>query len=192
MGGPVPVQIFGEHNLQNLHGAKKVCESLGISELQFYQSIPLFKGAAKRMELVKEKEDRAMYRDFAHAPSKLKATASAVKNQFPDRKLVAVQELHTYSSLNQDFLPNYAHTMDTADEAIIYLNPHAVALKKLKLMDEETLRNGFKRQDLRLFTDSQELKSYLLSLDYKNTNLLLMSSGNYDNMDLEGIKAKFD
>ena len=192
LGGPVPVQIFGEHNLQNLHGAKKECESLGISELQFYQSIPLFKGAAKRMELVKEKEDRAMYRDFAHAPSKLKATASAVKNQFPDRKLVAVQELHTYSSLNQDFLPNYAHTMDTADEAIIYLNPHAVALKKLKLMDEETLRNGFKRQDLRLFTDSQELKSYLLSLDYKNTNLLLMSSGNYDNMDLEGIKAKFD
>lgn len=190
--GEIPIHIFGEHNLQNLLGAKKVCEALGLTESQFYDSIQSFKGAAKRMELIKAKEDRALYRDFAHAPSKLKATANAVKSQFPERKLIAVQELHTYSSLNKDFLPNYEGTMDSPDEAIIYLNPHAAAMKRLELMDEETLRNGFKRKDLKLFTDSQALKSYLLEKDYTNTNLLLMSSGNYDNMDLEGIKAKFE
>ncbi|WP_026953903.1 UDP-N-acetylmuramate--L-alanine ligase [Algoriphagus vanfongensis] len=190
--GEIAIRIFGEHNLQNLNGAKKVCEALGLSEDQFYESIQSFKGAAKRMELIKAQEDRALYRDFAHAPSKLKATANAVKAQFPNRRLIAVQELHTYSSLNKDFLPNYASTMDAPDDAIIYLNPHAAEMKRLELMDEETLRNGFKRKDLKLFTDSHALKSYLLSQDYTNTNLLLMSSGNYDNMNLEGLKAKFD
>lgn len=190
--GEIPIFLFGQHNLQNLQGAKQICESIGLTEDQFYDSIRSFKGAAKRLELIKSKNDRALYRDFAHAPSKLKATANAVKEQFPDRKLIAVQELHTYSSLNKEFLPNYAGTMDSADVAIIYLNPHAVALKKLELMDEETLRNGFERPDLKLFTDSHALKSYLNSLNYSNSNLLLMSSGNYDNMDLEEIKAKFD
>ncbi|MFC3414478.1 UDP-N-acetylmuramate--L-alanine ligase [Algoriphagus hitonicola] len=188
----IPIHLFGEHNLQNLQGAKKICEALGLTESQFYDSIQTFKGAAKRLELIKSQEDRALYRDFAHAPSKLKATASAVKNQFPDRQLIAVQELHTYSSLNKDFLPNYAGSMDSADQAIIYLNPHAVALKKLELMDEETLRKGFERNDLKLFTDSQALKSYLEGLNYANSNLLLMSSGNYDNMDLQGILIKFE
>ncbi len=132
-----------------------------------------------------------LFRDFAHAPSKLKATVHAVKNQFPERRLIAVQELHTYSSLNKSFLPNYAHSMDQADVAVIYLNPHAVALKKLELMDEATLREGFKRKDLILFTESAALKEFLLSQDYSNSNLLLMSSGNYDNLDLEPLKAKF-
>ncbi len=190
--GEIPIQLFGEHNLQNLQGAKHICLSLGLSEEGFYSSIQKFKGAAKRLELIKEKGDSHLFRDFAHAPSKLKATSDAVKNQYPDSKLISVQELHTYSSLNKDFLPNYAGTMDLADEAIIYLNPHVVALKKLELMDEETLREGFKRPDLKLFTDSEELKEYLLSQNYDNTNLLLMSSGNYDNMELEEIKAKFD
>lgn len=188
----IPIYLFGEHNLQNLQGAKKICEALGLTQSQFYDSIQSFKGAAKRLELIKSQEDRALYRDFAHAPSKLRATATAVKNQFPERQLIAVQELHTYSSLNKDFLPNYSGTMDAADQAIIYLNPHAVALKKLELMDEETLRNGFNRSDLKLFTDSQALKSYLENLTYANSNLLLMSSGNYDNMDLRGILTKFE
>jgi len=133
-----------------------------------------------------------LFRDFAHAPSKLKATVNAVKNQFPERRLIAVQELHTYSSLNKAFLPNYAESMDKADVAVIYLNPHAVALKKLELMDEATLREGFKRPDLILFTESATLKEYLDSQIYTNTNLLLMSSGNYDNLDLEPLKAKFN
>lgn len=189
--GKIPIYIFGEHNLQNLQGALDICLALGLTTDQFYDSIQTFRGAAKRQELLVKTENSSFFRDFAHAPSKLKATATAVKTQFPERKLIAVQELHTYSSLNKEFLPNYAHTMDAPDVAIIYLDPHAVALKKLELMDETTLREGFKRPDLLLFTESQKLKDYLLAQDYKNTNLLLMSSGSYDKMDLEPIKAKF-
>ncbi|MFC3881415.1 UDP-N-acetylmuramate--L-alanine ligase [Algoriphagus namhaensis] len=190
--GPVSIQIFGEHNLQNLQGALHVCDALGISSERFYESLQTFKGAAKRMELIKKKGNSHLFRDFAHAPSKLQATTNAVKNQFPQTKLIAVQELHTYSSLNKDFLPNYKGTMDLADVAIVYLNPHAAAMKRLELMDENTLREGFGRKDLILFTDSAKLKEFLLAKDYQNTNLLLMSSGNYDNMDLEEIKTKFD
>lgn len=190
--GLIPIHIFGEHNLQNLQGAMNICKSLGVNHEAFYKSIQSFKGAAKRQEVILDTGSSTIYRDFAHAPSKLQATVQAVKTQFPQRKLVAVQELHTYSSLNKAFLPNYANTMAAADLAIVYLDPHAVALKKLELMDEATLREGFKRSDLKLFTDSSALKNYLLSLNYSNSNLLLMSSGNYDNMDLEGIKAKFN
>jgi UDP-N-acetylmuramate: L-alanyl-gamma-D-glutamyl-meso-diaminopimelate ligase len=189
--GEVEIGIFGDHNLQNLQGALYICESLGVSPTQFYNSIKTFKGAAKRQEILAKGETGILFRDFAHAPSKLKATVNAVKNQFPERKLIAVQELHTYSSLNKAFLPNYANSMDEADVAVIYLNPHAVALKKLELMDEATLREGFKRKDLILFTESAALKDYLLSQDFSHTNLLLMSSGNYDNLDLEPLKAKF-
>ncbi|WP_439487245.1 UDP-N-acetylmuramate--L-alanine ligase [Algoriphagus sp.] len=189
--GLIPIYIFGEHNLQNLQGALDICLALGLSKQQFYNSIQTFKGAAKRQELLVQTENSALFRDFAHAPSKLKATVSAVKTQFPGRNLIAVQELHTYSSLNKEFLPNYAKSMEAADLAIVYLDPHAVALKKLELMDEDTLRNGFQRPDLKLFTDSNSLKEYLLAQDYTNSNLLLMSSGSYDKMDLEPIKAKF-
>ncbi|TDQ18932.1 UDP-N-acetylmuramate: L-alanyl-gamma-D-glutamyl-meso-diaminopimelate ligase [Algoriphagus boseongensis] len=189
--GLVEISVFGNHNLQNLQGALEVCLSLGVSKEQFYQSIPSFKGAAKRQEILAKGETGILFRDFAHAPSKLKATVNAVKNQFPERRLIAVQELHTFSSLNKAFLPNYANSMDEADDAIIYLNPHAVAMKKLELMDEPTLREGFKRPDLKLFTSSEALKEYLLDQNYNHTNLLLMSSGNYDNLDLEPIKAKF-
>ena len=190
--GLIPIQLFGAHNLQNLQGAMNICKSLGVNAEAFYKSIQSFKGAAKRQEVILETATSTIYRDFAHAPSKLQATVKAVKTQYPERKLIAVQELHTYSSLNKAFLPNYAHTMDPADIAVLYLNPHTVLLKKLELMDEETLRAGFKRTDLKLFTNSLALKDYLLSLDYSNSNLLLMSSGNYDNMDLESIKAKFN
>lgn len=190
--GLLEIGIFGNHNLQNLQGAMEICRALGVSNEQFYSSIPSFKGAAKRQEILATGKSGILFRDFAHAPSKLKATVTAVKNQFPERKLIAVQELHTYSSLNKAFLPNYANTMDATDEALIYLNPHAVALKKLELMDEATLREGFKRPDLRLFTESQALKEYLLAQNYTDTNLLLMSSGNYDNLDLEPLKAKFN
>lgn len=190
--GLLEIGIFGNHNLQNLQGAMEVCRSLGISTSTFYQSIPTFKGAAKRQEILAFGKTGILFRDFAHAPSKLKATINAVKNQYPKRRLISVQELHTYSSLNKDFLPNYENSMAETDVAIIYLNPHAVALKKLELMDEATLRAGFKRPDLMLFTESKALKDYLLAQNYSNTNLLLMSSGNYDNLDLEPLKAKFD
>jgi UDP-N-acetylmuramate: L-alanyl-gamma-D-glutamyl-meso-diaminopimelate ligase len=189
--GEVEIGVFGEHNLQNLQGALHICEALGLSSDKFYASIQSFKGAAKRQEIIVQHDTGILFRDFAHAPSKLKATVNAVKNQFPARRLLAVQELHTYSSLNPQFLPNYAHSMDLADVAIIYLNPHAVALKKLELMSEEMLRAGFIRQDLILFTESAALSDYLLAQDYTDTNLLLMSSGNYDNINLEPLIQKF-
>lgn len=188
----IPIHIFGEHNLQNLMGALEVCVALGLKKEQFYEAIKSFKGAAKRQEILAKSNNSILYRDFAHAPSKLKATTDAVKHQFPNRKLIAVQELHTYSSLNKDFVSNYAGSMDAADVAIVYLNPKAVSLKKLELMDEDTLREAFQREDLRLFTDIEKLKSYLETQEYQATNLLLMSSGNYDDMDLSILKSKIN
>ncbi|EOZ98482.1 Cytoplasmic peptidoglycan synthetase [Indibacter alkaliphilus LW1] len=188
----IPIHIFGEHNLQNLQGALHVCLELGLSKSQFYEAIQEFKGAAKRQEILAQSDYSILFRDFAHAPSKLKATAEAVKKQFPERRLIAVQELHTYSSLNKDFVDNYAHTFDAADIAIVYLNPKAVSLKKLELMDEATLRNAFQRNDLKVFTDISQLKNFLEAQDYQHTNLLLMSSGNYDDMDLNILKIKIN
>lgn len=188
----VEIPIFGDHNLQNLQGALEVCRTLGLSDEEFYEAIKEFKGAAKRQEVLAKSESAIFFRDFAHAPSKLKATVSAVKQQYPERRLIAVQELHTYSSLNKDFVHNYAHTFDEADIAVIYLNPKAVSLKKLELMDLETLQQGFQRKDLMLFTDVEKLKSFLESFDYVETNLLLMSSGNYDNMDISNLQSKIN
>jgi UDP-N-acetylmuramate: L-alanyl-gamma-D-glutamyl-meso-diaminopimelate ligase len=183
-----PIEIFGDHNLQNLQGALLVLESLGMDKLKFYEAIKSFQGAAKRQEIIAKSKSSILFRDFAHAPSKLKATVEAVKNQFPNHKLVAVQELHTYSSLNPEFIQNYKNTFDAPDFAVIYLNPKAVSLKKLELMDEETLKQGFNRQDLIVFTEISKLKEFLEAIDYRNTHLLLMSSGNFDDMDLTTIK----
>ncbi len=185
----LPVHVFGEHNLQNLQGALEICKALGLSATQFYEAIQEFKGAAKRQEILAKSEDSILFRDFAHAPSKLEATVRAVKEQFPNRKLIAVQELHTYSSLNKEFVGNYADTFGTADVAVVYLNPKAVSLKKLELMDTETLRLAFQRSDLLVFTAIGELKTFLEAQHYSNTNLLLMSSGNYDDMDLGILKS---
>jgi UDP-N-acetylmuramate: L-alanyl-gamma-D-glutamyl-meso-diaminopimelate ligase len=190
--GKLPIAIFGEHNLQNLQGALEICLSLGLSKEDFYIAIQHFKGASKRQEILARSDNSILFRDFAHAPSKLKATVQAVKNQFPERKLIAVQELHTYSSLNKDFIHNYAHTFDDADIAVIYLNPKAVSLKKLELMDQETLRAGFKRKDILLFTEVDKLKAFLESQDFEQTNLLMMSSGNYDDMDMSLLQSKIN
>lgn len=187
--GELPINVFGKHNLQNLQGALEICKSLGIKTKQFYQGIQSFKGAAKRQQVLAKASDSILFRDFAHAPSKLKATVEAVKMQYPKRRLIAVQELHTYSSLNKDFIHNYANSFDAADTAIIYLNPKAVSLKKLELMDEATLRAAFKRKDLQLFTVIEKLKKYLEEQDYHHCNLLLMSSGNYDDMDLTTLQS---
>jgi UDP-N-acetylmuramate: L-alanyl-gamma-D-glutamyl-meso-diaminopimelate ligase len=187
-GKEIAIEIFGDHNLQNLQGALLVLNQLGINKEQFYQAITSFEGASKRQEVLAKSESSILFRDFAHAPSKLKATVDAVKHQFPERKLIAIQELHTYSSLNSDFISNYKDTFNAPDVAIIYLNPKAVSLKKLALMDESTLKEGFNRPDLMIFTQIENLKQFLESIHYHNTNLLLMSSGNFDDMDLSRIK----
>lgn len=188
----VPLAIFGDHNLQNLNAARLVCEELGVSEHMFLEAIQSFKGASKRLELVKKGETTAVYKDFAHSPSKLKATSAAMKKQFSDRKLVACMELHTFSSLNEEFLQQYAHCMDEPDMAIVYFSPAAIAHKKLEPITEEQVHTAFAREDLMVFADSQKLQDYLQSLDWNNQNLLMMSSGSFDGMEFDAlIKDRF-
>jgi len=179
--------IFGDHNLQNLNAARLVCRELGITNKSFYQKIATFKGASNRLELVKSGLQSAIYKDFAHSPSKLKATIDAMKKQFKNRRLVACMELHTYSSLNKSFLKQYKGCMNNANIAIVYFNPKAIAHKKLEPITKEEVHTAFKRKDLLVFTGSRELEDYLKSLNWDNQNLLMMSSGNFDGLDIDKL-----
>ena len=188
--GEFPLMIFGNHNLMNLEGARMVCNRLNISNYDFYNAIGTFKGASNRLELIATREGFNAYRDFAHAPSKLKATLEAVKEQFPDRKLIACFELHTYSSLNKDFLDQYAGSMEKADVAVVYFSPHALALKKLPMLSLDDIKESFRKQGLLVFSESDKFQEFLLGQEYTNTNLLLMSSGNYDGLNVKNFAEK--
>jgi UDP-N-acetylmuramate: L-alanyl-gamma-D-glutamyl-meso-diaminopimelate ligase len=179
----IPLKIFGDHNLMNLEGAHLVCEKLGIRDDLFYEAIQVFSGAAKRLEQVKITEDFAFYKDFAHSPSKLKATIEAMKAQYPDRYLVACMELHTFSSLNEDFLKEYKDCMKHADDAIVYFNPHTIEHKKLKPISIEQVKEAFGDDKLKVFTQSKQVNGYLKAINWKNKNLLMMTSGNFDGVD---------
>ncbi|MBL0280228.1 MAG: peptidoglycan synthetase [Chitinophagales bacterium] len=176
--------IFGRHNMQNMEGAKKVCNALGISDADFYTAMQSFKGAAKRLEILKQNNDHIIFRDFAHAPSKVEATVNAVKEQYPEKNLVACLELHTYSSLNKDFINQYYNTMQKADVRIVYFNPHTLILKKLPHLSTAEVQHYFNDTDMHVVNDSAQLLLLLQKLNIVNTNLLLMSSGNFDNLDL--------
>ncbi len=189
-GKEVSIGIFGEHNMRNISGAKTVLERLGIDNKQFYDAIQTFKGAARRLEVVGQNAQTALFRDFAHAPSKLEATAHAVKRQFPDRKLVACMELHTFSSLNKNFLKEYRDTFHEPDVAIAYFNPHTLQHKRLEPITEAEVKEAFNRPDLQVFTDSEKLQSFLLAQNWDQTNLLLMSSGTYNGMNLKELSEK--
>jgi len=186
----VPLQIFGEHNLMNLEGAKNVCLQLNISEDQFYRAIQSFKGASKRLELVAKNTQTAFFKDFAHSPSKLKATTEAVKKQFPDRKLVACTELHTFSSLTSGFLEQYRHSMDLADEGIVFFNPHTLAHKKLQDISPLQVKEAFGGKNIAVYTNSGDIQALLKSHDWKGTNLLMMSSGNFDGIDFKVLAGE--
>jgi UDP-N-acetylmuramate: L-alanyl-gamma-D-glutamyl-meso-diaminopimelate ligase len=188
--GQVPLMVFGNHNLLNMNGARLVCNKLGVDDRQFYEAIRSFKGAAKRLELVEKNDTFAFYKDFAHSPSKLKATTQAVKQQFENRHLIACMELHTFSSLNETFLAEYNGAMNDADEAIVYFNPHTIAHKKLKPITEEQVFNYFNRKDLKVFTNSGVLQDYLRSKSLKNNVLLMMSSGNFDGIDFKHLSSQ--
>lgn len=183
--GEFALKVFGQHNLMNLEGARLVCNQLDISNSDFYKAISSFNGASNRLELIYEKPGFNAYRDFAHAPSKLKATIQAVKEQYPERKLVACFELHTFSSLNKDFLAQYADSMEKADLAIVYFSPHALELKKLPMLLPWDIIAAFHKNNLVVFSDSGMLQSYLHDLKWENSNLLLMSSGNFDGIQLK-------
>jgi UDP-N-acetylmuramate: L-alanyl-gamma-D-glutamyl-meso-diaminopimelate ligase len=191
-GKRIPLLIFGDHNLMNLNGARMVCEKTGISSGKFYEAIQSFKGAAKRLELVFKDKEFNFYKDFAHSPSKLRATTNAVKNQFPLRHIVACMELHTFSSLNEEFLAQYAGSMDLADEAVVYYNPHTIAHKKLKEITPAQVHQAFKRPDLAVYTSSEELLKYLKRKGWHNTVLLMMSSGNFDGVDFSQLAKELD
>ena len=179
--------IFGSHNMENLTAAKIVCTQLGIKENVFYKSIKNFKGASKRLELIKKSSNYSIYKDFAHSPSKLCATINAVKEQFPSRKLIACMELHTFSSLNSKFLSQYENSMSNADIAIIYYNPDSISRKKLVTITEDQIRNSFSKENLLIFKKSEELKLFLRSINWKEKNLLMMSSGDFNGINFETL-----
>ncbi|MBT2162419.1 UDP-N-acetylmuramate--L-alanine ligase [Zobellia barbeyronii] len=189
--GPMPIEVFGKHNLSNLAGAKWICQNMGVDEDDFYEAIATFSGASKRLEKIAEGKTSVAYKDFAHSPSKVAATTKAVKEQYVNRKLIACLELHTYSSFNPEFLKEYKGALDAADEAVIFYLPESVAIKKLKEVTPEQISEAFERKDLNIYTNAQSFKDFVFSQNYDNSVLLLMSSGNYGGLDLVKLKEKF-
>ena len=183
----VALKVFGEHNLQNIMGAMNVCKLIGVGEAGFFAAIQSFAGASRRLELVGQNDFCRVYKDFAHSPSKLKATVKAVKNQFPGRTLMACMELHTFSSLNANFLNQYRGCMDDADVPLVYYNPQTLEHKKLPAISPADVKDAFKNERISVFNESEKLKAFLRQIDYQNKNLLLMSSGNFGGIDVDKL-----
>jgi UDP-N-acetylmuramate: L-alanyl-gamma-D-glutamyl-meso-diaminopimelate ligase len=186
--GEMPLEIFGVHNLQNLAGAKWICQHMSVNEDEFYEAIVSFKGASKRLEKIAENASTVVFKDFAHSPSKVEATTKAVKEQYANRKVLACLELHTYSSLNPEFLNEYRGALEFADKAVVFYSPHAVEIKKLEKISEQQIKDAFKRDDLIVYTNPVEFKEFLFKQDFENMALLLMSSGNYGGLDFNSFK----
>lgn len=184
--GRTKLRIFGHHNLLNLTAARLACRQVGVTDEQFDEAIATFEGASKRLELVKKNDSCAVYKDFAHAPSKLRATIHAMREQYPDRRLVACMELHTFSSLTQEFLQQYAHSMDEADVRYVYFSQHALQLKKLPPLDPEEVKKAF-GGNVEVFTDSAAMVAKVKAMEWQRANLLMMSSGNFDGIDFNQL-----
>jgi UDP-N-acetylmuramate: L-alanyl-gamma-D-glutamyl-meso-diaminopimelate ligase len=183
----VPLKVFGEHNMQNLSAAKEACLAAGVSEDDFYAAIQNFEGTSKRLQKLKENSKGIVYLDFAHSPSKVKATVEAVASRYPGRDIIACLELHTYSSLSTDFLPQYEGTLMNASAAFVYFNPHAIALKKLEPISKDTVIKAFGGENILVFDSSEEMFSHIKSQKYNNPVYLFMSSGDFDGFDLNTI-----
>lgn len=186
----LPLEIFGAHNLMNLNAAKLACLEAGVTEGEFYEAIKYFKGAARRLEKLAENEHTVIYKDFAHSPSKLKATVGAVKQQFPERKLIACIELHTFSSLNRNFLNEYAYTLNQADYAIVFIDDKTLKQKGMQAFTAQEILDAFKSEDIKFFNQPEKIKEYLLTFQLRDVNLLLMSSGNFGGIDLVTLANK--
>lgn len=182
--GAVPMQVFGRHNMQNLQAACLACRAIGVQEEDFYRVIASFTGASNRLEKIDEIGDNIAYKDFAHSPSKLRATVDAVRDRYPDKRLVACMELHTYSSLMADFLPQYKDCMAQADVALVYFNPKVIEHKHLSPIHAEDVKRAFGTDNVEVFTDSHALQARLRQLEYRNTALLMMTSGTFDGIDI--------
>lgn len=185
--GPIPLEVFGEHNLMNLEGAKEICKQIGLMEEDFYEAIQSFTGASKRLELISRTKDFIAYKDFAHAPSKVTSVTKAVREQFPAKKIVACLEIHTYSSLNVEFLSQYKDALVAADEKIIFYDPEALKIKRMQMISEDDIRNGFNDQTIRVMTNPEELKAFLQEEKKENKVFLMMSSGSFGGLELKEI-----
>ena len=183
--GNVPMQVFGKHNMQNLQAAMLACHCIGVTPDDFYREIASFTGASNRLEKIAETDTCVAYKDFAHSPSKLKATINAVRERYPDKQLVACMELHTFSSLMADFLPQYKGCMAEADKAFVYFNPKVIEHKKLTPITKEAVRDAFGTKNVEVFTESAALQERLKDIDYRNVALLMMSSGTFDGINVK-------
>lgn len=181
------LSVFGLHNLYNVNAARLVCNKLGIRDEEFYKSIVSFKGAAKRLQVLRHSTDSSIYLDFAHAPSEITSNIKAVKEQYPDRKLIACLELQTFSSLNKKFMEQYKGSLQLADEAFVFINPEAARHKKIDFSDTSYVIDSFGKEGLKVVMNNEELEKLLKSFQLKNINLLLMSSGNFGGLDLNSL-----
>jgi UDP-N-acetylmuramate--alanine ligase/UDP-N-acetylmuramate: L-alanyl-gamma-D-glutamyl-meso-diaminopimelate ligase len=189
--GDMPLEIFGKHNMNNLAGAKWICQHMGVDEDDFYEAMMEFEGAKRRLEKIFENKNSVLFKDFAHSPSKVKASTQAVKEQYPNKKLIACLELHTFSSLNSEFIQQYKDTLNKADEAIVFYSPEAVARKQMQAISAEEIKVAFNKPGLEVISETSALKELLQSKDLKDSILLLMSSGTFGGLDLEEVKALF-
>lgn len=182
--GPMPLEVFGQHNINNISGAKWVCQNMGIDEDDFFDAITSFKGASKRLEKLYDKDTTVVYKDFAHSPSKVKATMKAVREQYPNKQLVACLELHTYSSLNADFLSEYKGSLDVADQAVVFYSLDALKIKRMPEITADQMQKAFELPTLTTYTNAEDFKTYIKNLDIKDSVLLFMSSGDYGGLNL--------
>ena len=189
-GEHAPIQLFGNHNLQNISAAKELLKKIGITSSQFYEALPTFKGARGRLEKILEHNETIVFKDFAHAPSKVKATTLAVKSLYPKRQLVGCLELHTFSSLNKNYLSEYTDSMKACDTAVVYFNPEVINEKGLEPLDETIIKKAFNKQDLIVLNDTQALETYLSSLSWRGKNLLMMSSGHFNGLSIPALAQK--
>lgn len=185
-GKEFDLAVFGAHNLQNLMGAMRLAESMDISNEDFLSAMKNFTGAGKRLQKVVENEHFVLFKDFAHSPSKLKATTNAVKEQYPEKQLVACMELHTFSSLKKEFLPHYDGAMNMADHALVYYSPEVVAHKKLEPISIELVSKGF-GGGIHVVNNTTEVLAFIHEKCKKDTVLLMMSSGNFDGINYDTL-----
>ncbi len=185
----IQIKVFGKHNMQNISAAKEVLKRLGVSEEMFFQAIPSFEGASQRLELFAENSISAIYKDYAHAPSKVQATVRAMREQYPNRELLACLELHTFSSLNPEFINQYEGTMKPANMAVVFYNPEAVAQKKMTPIPLDDIKKAFGQSLIKVFTERENLEHFLRNQNWKHKNLLLMTSGNFQKLDMEALSA---
>ena len=185
--GPIPLEVFGNHNLMNLEGARAICKQLGMMDDDFNEAIQSFKGASKRLELINRTKDFVAYKDFAHAPSKVTSVTNAVKEQYQDKEVVGCLEIHTYSSLNPEFLVQYKGALDKADIKIVNYDPEALKIKRMEMISPDDIKKAFGDDSILVFTSSEDLKNYIQTLDKSNKVFLMMSSGSFGGTDLNEL-----